>query len=74
MNGDSVSVVTLAAFKALQERVRELERLGAGARWLDVDGLSEHFGWTKKRVYHLTAEGRIPRHKIEGRLMFDWPK
>ena len=42
-------------------------------RIVDVDGLSEEFGWSKSTIYKMTSSNAIPYFKYEGKkgLNFD---
>jgi hypothetical protein len=40
--------------------------------FLDVDGAAAFLGGcTRKRIYHLVERGRLPHHRVAGRLLFD---
>ena len=60
-----------------QRVVEHHDRLGSDSDqeserspWMNLDTAARHLDWPKQRLYKLTAGGRIPHYKHEGRLLF----
>jgi excisionase family DNA binding protein len=56
---------------ALAERVAGLlgERIAARSPWMTVDEAAEYLRCAPKRIYDLTSQGRLPRHKDGSRVL-----
>jgi excisionase family DNA binding protein len=63
----------------LARRIVELQRQHADAEaepaaqaspWMSLPRAAEYLDWPRQRLYKLTAQGAIPHHKHDGRLLF----
>lgn len=43
----------------------------ATSPWLDAQGAATHLSTTKRRMYDLAQQGRVPCHREGTRLLFD---
>jgi excisionase family DNA binding protein len=52
------------------ERERGAKAANGDSPWLGIAQAAAYLGWSRQRLYKLTAAGAIPHYKQEGRLLF----
>lgn len=66
------TVAEIVAARVLDRLADATPGADAGASpWVDAEGAATHLHTTKRRVYSLAQQGRIPHYREGARLLFD---